>query len=61
MTVSRLKQRMADMRKILILAAAAATLAVAGCNTISGVGKDVQAAGNAVSKTADEAKEGVKK
>jgi predicted small secreted protein len=52
---------MADMRKILILAAAAATLAVAGCNTISGVGKDVQAAGNAVSKTADEAKEGVKK
>jgi predicted small secreted protein len=34
---------------------------VAGCNTISGVGKDVQAAGNAVSKTADEAKEGVTK
>jgi predicted small secreted protein len=51
---------MADMRKILILAAAAATLAVAGCNTIAGVGKDVQAAGSAVTKTADQAREGVK-
>ena len=49
------------MRTILILAAAAATLAVAGCNTIAGVGKDVQAAGSAVTKTADEAKDGVKK
>ena len=49
------------MRKILILAAAVATLAVAGCTTIAGVGKDVQAAGSAVTKTADEAKEGVKK
>lgn len=48
------------MRKILILAAAAATLAVAGCNTIAGVGKDVAAAGQAVTRTADEAKEGVK-
>ncbi|MCA6223232.1 MAG: entericidin A/B family lipoprotein [Phenylobacterium sp.] len=48
------------MRKILILAAAAATLAVAGCNTIAGLGKDVQAAGSAVTRTADEAKEGVK-
>ena len=48
------------MRKILILAAAAATLAVTGCNTIAGVGKDVSAAGQAVTKTADEAKEGVK-
>ena len=48
------------MRKILILAAAAATLAVAGCNTIAGVGKDVSAAGQAVTKTADEAKEGVR-
>jgi len=33
---------------------------VAGCNTIAGVGKDVSAAGQAVTKTADEAKEGVK-
>ena len=48
------------MRKILILAAAAANLAVAGCNTIAGLGKDVQAAGSAVTRTADEAKEGVK-
>lgn len=48
------------MRKILILAAAAATFALAGCNTIAGLGKDVQAAGSAVTKSADEAKEGVK-
>ncbi|MFM8376686.1 MAG: entericidin A/B family lipoprotein [Phenylobacterium sp.] len=34
---------------------------MAGCNTIAGVGKDVQAAGSAVTKTADEAKENVKK
>jgi hypothetical protein len=49
------------MRKILILAAAAATLAIAGCNTFSGVGKDVQAAGSAVSKTADDTKATIKK
>ena len=42
------------MRKFLILAAAAATLAVAGCNTIAGVGKDVQAGGEAVEEVAKE-------
>jgi len=44
------------MRKMIVLAAAAAALLVASCNTISGMGRDVSAAGQAVSKTADDAK-----
>ncbi|HEX4183468.1 MAG TPA: entericidin A/B family lipoprotein [Caulobacteraceae bacterium] len=44
------------MRKILVLAASAAALLIAGCNTIAGVGKDVSAAGHAVTNTADSAK-----
>jgi hypothetical protein len=31
--------------------------AITGCNTVSGVGKDVQAAGSAMSNTAQDAKE----
>ncbi|KRA66535.1 entericidin EcnAB [Caulobacter sp. Root655] len=44
------------MRKILILTAAAAALLVSACNTIEGVGRDVSAAGRAVSNTASDAK-----
>ena len=44
------------MRKILILAAAATALLVSACNTVEGVGKDVSAAGRAVSSTAKDAK-----
>jgi len=44
------------MRKIVILAAAAAALLVSACNTIEGVGKDVSAAGRAVTDTAREVK-----
>lgn len=44
------------MRKLIVLAAAAAALMVASCNTIAGVGKDVQAAGRAVTGAADDAK-----
>jgi len=44
------------MRKIVILAAAAAALMVSACNTIAGVGQDVSAAGRAVSNTANDAK-----
>jgi predicted small secreted protein len=44
------------MRKIVIMAAMLAGLAVAACNTVEGAGKDVSAAGHAVSNTADEAK-----
>jgi len=42
------------MRKLVILAVVAAALSA--CNTISGVGKDVSAAGRAVSGAADDAK-----
>jgi predicted small secreted protein len=44
------------MRKIIVLAAAAAALLVSACNTVSGIGKDAQAAGRAVSGAADDAK-----
>lgn len=44
------------MRKMIVLAAAAAALLVSACNTIQGMGRDVQAAGQAVSQTASDAK-----
>lgn len=44
------------MRKLFVLLAAAAAVSVAACNTISGAGKDVSAAGKAVSNTAEDAK-----
>jgi predicted small secreted protein len=44
------------MRKIVILAALAAALATSACNTVAGVGKDVSAAGKAVTSTANDAK-----
>lgn len=44
------------MRKLIVLTAALSALLVASCNTVAGVGKDVQAAGKAVTKTADDVK-----
>ena len=44
------------MRKLIVLAAAAAAAVVAACNTVQGVGKDVSAAGQAVSGAAQDAK-----
>lgn len=44
------------MRKLIVLTAAMSALLVASCNTVSGVGKDVQAAGKAVTRTADDVK-----
>jgi predicted small secreted protein len=44
------------MRQLIVLAVAAAALSLAACNTVFGVGKDVSAAGHAVTKTADDAK-----
>jgi predicted small secreted protein len=44
------------MRKIVVLAALAASLAVAACNTVAGAGKDVSSAGHAVTDTAQDAK-----
>ena len=45
-----------SMKKIIALTLVAASLAVSGCNTISGMGRDVQAAGQAVTSGAEEAK-----
>ncbi len=44
------------MRKIILLAMMTTSMAVAACNTVEGAGKDVSAAGHAVSNTADDAK-----
>jgi predicted small secreted protein len=44
------------MRKLIILATALASLAIAACNTVEGAGKDVSAAGQAVTNTAKDAK-----
>lgn len=46
------------MKKLMIaLFALAAVPALAGCNTIEGIGKDVGAAGDAVAETAKDVKE----
>ena len=44
------------MRKIIALSLVAAALAVSACNTIAGVGRDVSAAGSAVTHGANDAK-----
>ena len=44
------------MRKILTAAIVLAALATAACNTIEGAGRDISAAGKAVSSTAADAK-----
>ncbi len=44
------------MRKLLLAIVIAAPLLASACNTIAGLGKDVGAVGDAVSKTADDAK-----
>ena len=44
------------MRKIVVFTLVAAALAVSACNTVSGVGRDVSAAGSAVTSGAEDAK-----
>lgn len=44
------------MRKLIILATLAASLAISACNTVSGAGKDVESAGGAVTDAAEDAK-----
>ena len=44
------------MRKTLVFLFAAAALTTAACNTVEGVGKDTQAAGQAVEGAARDAK-----
>lgn len=41
------------VRKIVTLALLAGSLAVAGCNTVEGLGKDVESAGETVKDAAD--------
>jgi len=42
------------MRKLMLLAAAATALVVSSCNTVSGLGRDMQSAGRAVTGTAED-------
>ncbi len=44
------------MRKTLMLAALAGAFVLTACNTVSGVGRDVSSAGDAVADAADGAK-----
>ncbi|OGN41881.1 MAG: entericidin EcnAB [Caulobacterales bacterium RIFCSPHIGHO2_01_FULL_70_19] len=44
------------MKKIAVLSLIAAALTVSACNTISGIGRDVRAAGDAVTTGAERAK-----
>ncbi len=44
------------MRKLIVLLAGAALLTTAACNTLAGMGRDVEAAGDAVEDTAEAAK-----
>lgn len=44
------------MRKLVIVAALTASLALSACNTVQGAGKDMKSAGAAVEDTAKDAK-----
>jgi predicted small secreted protein len=44
------------MRKLVVLMIVACGLATAACNTVSGAGRDVKSAGQAVTDTAEDAK-----
>jgi len=44
------------MRKIAALAVIAAAIAVSACNTMAGIGRDLSAAGDAVTSSSDSAR-----
>ena len=44
------------MRKLFVFVAAAAALTTAACNTVSGIGRDLSAAGQAVTSGSERAK-----
>lgn len=44
------------MRKLFLLAVIAAGLSTAACNTVAGAGQDIEAAGDAMTDTANDAK-----
>lgn len=43
------------MRKVVVAAMFAASMALAACNTVAGAGEDLEAAGQAVETTAEDA------
>jgi predicted small secreted protein len=45
-----------NMRKFMGIAAIAGALLVSACNTVEGMGRDVESAGHTVAKTADRSK-----
>lgn len=45
------------MPKVILFAVLAASLAVSACNTVAGAGRDVESAGEAVTDTAEDAKQ----
>jgi predicted small secreted protein len=45
-----------DLRTLLVLAFSVASLGLAACNTTAGVGKDIEATGDAIEDTADDTK-----
>jgi entericidin B len=51
-----LSPELLNMRKLITLTVLAAALALGACNTVSGVGKDVSAAGKAVTGVANDVK-----
>jgi predicted small secreted protein len=57
--LARRREMMRDgmLRRLLVMVIAIGGLGLAGCNTISGIGRDVQAAGSAVTSTAEETKD----
>jgi len=44
------------MRKFMGIAAIASALLVSACNTVEGMGRDVESAGHTVARTADQSK-----
>jgi len=42
------------MRRVILLAILAASMAASACNTVAGAGKDVESAGAAVTDTAED-------
>ena len=44
------------MRKLFVFVAAAAALTTAACNTVAGVGRDLEAAGQAVTSSSNSAR-----
>lgn len=45
-----------NMRKLIALGLVAAALAVSACNTVSGMGRDMQAAGQAITGSSEKAR-----